>query len=110
MTEPVAADAIRVEHIGKSFGAVTALVDLSMHLAQGECLGLIGDNGAGKSTLIKILSGFQRPDRGAIFVQKLDWRGAVADKPIHRRRDAAAERCRAVSPLDVAKQLAHSRR
>jgi ABC-type sugar transport system ATPase subunit len=68
MTEPVAADAIRVEHIGKSFGAVTALVDLSMHLAQGECLGLIGDNGAGKSTLIKILSGFQRPDRGAIFV------------------------------------------
>jgi ABC-type sugar transport system ATPase subunit len=67
-TEPVADDAIRVEHVGKSFGAVTALVDLSMHLAQGECLGLIGDNGAGKSTLIKILSGFHRPDRGTISV------------------------------------------
>jgi ABC-type sugar transport system ATPase subunit len=67
-TQPVAADAIRVEHLGKSFGAVTALVDISMHLAQGECLGLIGDNGAGKSTLIKILSGFQRQDRGQIFV------------------------------------------
>ena len=64
--EPV--DAIRVENLGKSFGAVTALVDLSMHLAQGECLGLIGDNGAGKSTLIKILSGFHRQDRGEIFV------------------------------------------
>jgi simple sugar transport system ATP-binding protein len=71
-TEPVAPDAIRVERLGKSFGAVTALVDLSMHLAQGECLGLIGDNGAGKSTLIKILSGFQRPDRGEIYVNGED--------------------------------------
>jgi simple sugar transport system ATP-binding protein len=62
------AEAIRVEGIHKSFGAVTALVDLSMHLLHGEVLGLIGDNGAGKSTLVKILSGFQRPDKGRIFV------------------------------------------
>ena len=65
-TEP--RDAVRVESLGKSFGAVTALVDVSMSLKEGECLGLIGDNGAGKSTLIKILSGFQRPDRGRVFV------------------------------------------
>ena len=63
-----APDAIRVENLAKSFGAVTALVDLSMHLQQGECLGLIGDNGAGKSTLIKILSGFHKPDAGRILV------------------------------------------
>jgi len=63
-----APEAIKVENVAKSFGAVTALVDLSMHLGQGECLGLIGDNGAGKSTLVKILSGFHRPDRGRIFV------------------------------------------
>jgi ABC-type sugar transport system ATPase subunit len=61
-------DAIRVEHLSKSFGAVTALVDVSMHLAKGEVLGLVGDNGAGKSTLVKILTGFQRPDSGQIFV------------------------------------------
>src|SRR5262245_29036313 len=61
-------DAIRTENISKSFGAVTALVDVSMHLAKGEVLGLVGDNGAGKSTLIKILTGFQRPDSGTIFV------------------------------------------
>jgi simple sugar transport system ATP-binding protein len=64
----IAPDAIRVENLAKSFGAVTALVDLSLYLRQGECLGLIGDNGAGKSTLIKILSGFHRPDSGRIFV------------------------------------------
>ena len=61
-------DAIRVEHISKSFGVVTALVDVSLHLAKGEVLGLVGDNGAGKSTLIKILTGFMRPDGGTIFV------------------------------------------
>jgi simple sugar transport system ATP-binding protein len=62
------AEALRVEHIAKSFGAVTALIDVSMHLARGEVLGLIGDNGAGKSTLIKILTGYIKPDRGAIYV------------------------------------------
>jgi simple sugar transport system ATP-binding protein len=61
-------DAVRVESLAKSFGAVTALVDISLSLRQGECLGLIGDNGAGKSTLIKILSGFHRPDSGVIYV------------------------------------------
>jgi len=61
-------DAIRVEMLKKSFGAVTALADVSMHLKHAECLGLIGDNGAGKSTLIKILSGFHRPDSGRILV------------------------------------------
>ena len=61
-------DAIRVEHVSKSFGVVTALVDVSLHLAKGEVLGLVGDNGAGKSTLIKILTGFMRPDSGTIFI------------------------------------------
>jgi ABC-type sugar transport system ATPase subunit len=61
-------DAIRVEHVSKSFGVVTALIDVSLHLAKGEVLGLVGDNGAGKSTLIKILTGFMRPDAGTIFV------------------------------------------
>ncbi|HSS74844.1 MAG TPA: ATP-binding cassette domain-containing protein [Gaiellaceae bacterium] len=61
-------DALRVEHVAKSFGAVTALADVSMHLAQGEALGLIGDNGAGKSTLVKILAGYVKPDAGEVFV------------------------------------------
>jgi simple sugar transport system ATP-binding protein len=60
--------AIAVDNLAKSFGAVTALVDVSLRLSEGECLGLIGDNGAGKSTLIKILSGYHRPDTGTIFV------------------------------------------
>jgi simple sugar transport system ATP-binding protein len=63
-----ATDVLRVEHVAKSFGAVTALVDINLHLGQGEVLGLLGDNGAGKSTLIKILCGFQPPDAGQILL------------------------------------------
>jgi simple sugar transport system ATP-binding protein len=62
-------DVLRVEHISKRYGAVTALVDVTMHLNRGEVLGLIGDNGAGKSTLLKILCGFQPPTTGHIFLE-----------------------------------------
>src|SRR2546428_2909385 len=68
MIESQAPDVIRAEHIVKSFGAVKALRDVSLHLMKGEILGLVGDNGAGKSTLIKILTGFIQPDDGRIFV------------------------------------------
>jgi simple sugar transport system ATP-binding protein len=61
-------DVLRVEHISKRFGPVTALRDVNLHLRKGEVLGLLGDNGAGKSTLIKILCGFQRPDSGQMFL------------------------------------------
>jgi simple sugar transport system ATP-binding protein len=73
-TEPVvppssaADDVLRVEHISKRFGPVTALRDVNLHLRKGEVLGLLGDNGAGKSTLIKILSGFQKQDSGEMYM------------------------------------------
>ena len=66
--EPQRDDVLRVEHIGKRYGAITALVDVNLRLAQGEVLGLIGDNGAGKSTLLKILCGFQPPTTGRILL------------------------------------------
>ena len=59
---------LRVEHIAKRFGPVTALRDVSLHLKKGEVLGLLGDNGAGKSTLIKTICGFQKPDSGRMFL------------------------------------------
>src|ERR1700685_4724678 len=61
-------EAIRAENLVKTFGSVTALNGVSMQVARGEMLGILGDNGAGKSTLMKILTGFHQPDSGQIYV------------------------------------------
>jgi simple sugar transport system ATP-binding protein len=65
---PAPEDVLRIEHVSKRFGAVTALRDINLHLRRGEVLALLGDNGAGKSTLMKIICGFQPPDTGRIVV------------------------------------------
>ena len=67
MTAPSADDILRVEHISKRYGAVTALIDVNLRLERGEVLALVGDNGAGKSTLLKIICGFQPPTSGRIL-------------------------------------------
>ena len=64
-----APDALRAENIVKSFGAVTALSGVSLHVKRGEVLGILGDNGAGKSTLMKIITGFHKPTAGQLYVQ-----------------------------------------
>jgi simple sugar transport system ATP-binding protein len=71
VTENVSAnnDVLRVEHVSKRYGAVTALTDINLRLGKGEVLSLIGDNGAGKSTLLKIICGFQPPTTGKIILE-----------------------------------------
>ena len=61
-------EAIRAEKLVKTFGKVTALEGVSLEVAWGETLGILGDNGAGKSTLIKILTGYHQPDAGQVYV------------------------------------------
>ena len=64
----IGGEPIRADQLVKAFGHVVALNGVSMHVARGETLGILGDNGAGKSTLIKILTGYHQPDRGQVFV------------------------------------------
>ena len=61
----------------KTFPGVKALRGVTVKLAKGEILALLGENGAGKSTLIKILAGAFQPDTGDIFVdgQQLKMQG-----------------------------------
>jgi D-xylose transport system ATP-binding protein len=60
---------VELRHIVKTFGGVHAVDDVSIELAPGEVLGLLGHNGAGKSTLIKILSGVFPADGGEIRIE-----------------------------------------
>jgi len=60
---------LSLRRIGKRYGAVEALRDVDLDVAEGDVLGICGDNGAGKSTLIRIISGAQEPSAGAISVR-----------------------------------------
>ncbi len=60
---------LEVRQLTKSFPGVRALQGVSLSLARGEVLAVIGENGAGKSTLMKILAGVQRPDSGEILIE-----------------------------------------
>ncbi|HVT89545.1 MAG TPA: sugar ABC transporter ATP-binding protein [Tepidisphaeraceae bacterium] len=64
----VKASLVDIQHVGKSYGGVQALRDVSLSIAPGEVHALCGENGAGKSTLIKIITGSVVPDTGQVMV------------------------------------------
>jgi ABC-2 type transport system ATP-binding protein len=64
MRATVDAPAIRLQHLGKRYGAITALRDVSLDVAPGEIFGFLGLNGAGKTTTIRILLDLVRPTSG----------------------------------------------
>ncbi|MBB5043629.1 ATP-binding cassette domain-containing protein [Shinella fusca] len=59
---------LELHNISKSFGALTALRNLSFHIGEGEVVGLLGDNGAGKSTTVNLISGIHKPTDGYLTV------------------------------------------
>lgn len=63
--EPV----IRISHVWKYFGHLPALQDVSLDVASGERLVIIGPSGSGKSTLLRSINRLEEVDRGEIFVR-----------------------------------------
>ena len=59
---------VRLEGITKSFGLKTVLEDCSLTIEEGERFVLLGQSGCGKTTLLRLIAGFDRPDRGRIFI------------------------------------------
>jgi branched-chain amino acid transport system ATP-binding protein len=59
----------------KSFGAVVAAKDVSLAAKRGERVGLIGNNGAGKTTFVNMVTGYIKPDEGAILLDGIDITG-----------------------------------
>jgi branched-chain amino acid transport system ATP-binding protein len=72
-----------VAGVGKRFGRLTVLDDVSFSVDPGEAFGIVGPNGAGKSTLLNVVNGVLRPDSGAVRFDGADV-----------TRAGAAARCR----------------
>lgn len=70
MTElpPPARPVAGLSHVSKTFGGVKALIDITLGVAPGEIVAIVGDNGAGKSTLMKILAGVHEPTTGSVLL------------------------------------------
>lgn len=57
-----------VEHLSRRFGDVAAVDDVSLTVARGEIICLVGHSGCGKSSLLRLVAGVDRPDRGRILL------------------------------------------
>ena len=64
--------ALSVEGVSKNFGGVRAVAGVSTAVDKGEIFAIIGPNGAGKTTLLNMVSGFYKPDQGAILFRDRD--------------------------------------
>ena len=60
---------LRIENVDAGYGAVRALHGVSIAVAQGETVTLLGTNGNGKSTLLKCVMGMVRPTRGSVVLE-----------------------------------------
>ncbi len=73
---------LRFEAVSKSFGDLTAVRELTLTLADGEFLVLLGPTGAGKTTTLRLAAGLERPDSGRVFIggrDVTDWPPAARD-------------------------------
>jgi branched-chain amino acid transport system ATP-binding protein len=87
---------LTLEKVGKRFGGLQAVKDLSFEVREGEILGLIGPNGAGKSTLFNLINGVFAPDTGRITFAGTDITG---EKPYRVARHGLARTHQIVQPL-----------
>ena len=74
---------LRMENVSKTYGSLRVTDNLSMHLDDGEALGVIGPNGAGKSTMFNLIAGGVKPDEGQVMY---DDRDITALPPFDRRK------------------------
>jgi len=71
---------LKIVNLDAGYGALRVLKGISLHVAPGEAVAVIGANGAGKTTLLKTIAGVLKPREGEIVFDKQDLRGRPAEK------------------------------
>ena len=73
---------IDLQHITKSFGSSTILDDMSLYIRENEFLTLLGPSGCGKTTTLRIIGGFETPDKGQVLFDGKD----ITNLPPNKRQ------------------------
>ena len=82
-----------VQHLSKSFGALTLFRDISFSIGEGQKVGLIAKNGTGKSTLLSILSGKEGYDEGSIVFRRDLKVGMLEQSPVFDPDESVLDAC-----------------
>jgi putative ABC transport system ATP-binding protein len=77
---------LRIEHLAKSFGATPVFRDVSLALARGEFVALLGESGVGKSTLLNCVAGLEDADAGRVTIADADLSTLAGDDRARLRR------------------------
>jgi putrescine transport system ATP-binding protein len=94
---------LEIDAVSKNFGAVAAVDGVSLAVEEGELFALLGPSGCGKTTLLRLIAGFETPDRGRILIDGAD----VTRVPPYRRPVNMMFQSYALFPhLDVAGNIA----
>lgn len=75
---------LRVDDVSFAYGQVQVLFGISLEVARGEALALLGTNGAGKSTLLKVVAGLERPSSGCVELDGANTTGLDAEDMVRR--------------------------
>src|SRR3989442_1480945 len=98
---------LRVSHVTKRFGGVTAVDDVSFDVPKGAFATLLGPSGCGKTTTLRMIAGFYDPDAGDIEIGNR----RVNDLPVHRRGTAMVSQDYALFPhMNVRDNVAYGLR
>jgi putrescine transport system ATP-binding protein len=79
--DPNAKPQIVIDRVGKTYGAFTAVDNVSLQIHKGEIFALVGASGCGKTTLLRMLAGFARQSSGSICIDGVE----MSDVPPHER-------------------------
>ena len=98
---------LSVNRVAKRFGENVVLRDISLEIAHGEFLSILGESGSGKTTLLRLIAGFERPDSGTIVMAN----ERIDELPPYKRRVNTVFQSYALFPhLTVAENVAYGLR